>query len=94
MVDTTLFFLLSGGVIFAGFFASLLFERYRVPDIILLMLLGLLIGPVFHVVGAATLESVKGNRNEAARILGINRTTLYKKMHKFGLINNYRHNAK
>ncbi|HLD80859.1 MAG TPA: cation:proton antiporter, partial [archaeon] len=30
------------------------------PDIILLMLLGLLIGPVFHVVGAATLESVKG----------------------------------
>jgi DNA-binding NtrC family response regulator len=34
------------------------------------------------------LESVNWNRNEAARILGINRTTLYKKMIKFGLFKN------
>ena len=34
------------------------------------------------------LESVNWNRNEAARILGINRTTLYKKMVKFGLLKN------
>ena len=34
------------------------------------------------------LESVSWNRNEAARILGINRTTLYKKMIKFGLLKN------
>lgn len=32
------------------------------------------------------LNSVGWNRNEAARILGINRTTLYKKMNKFGLL--------
>jgi len=32
------------------------------------------------------LESVSWNRNEAARALGINRTTLYKKMHQYGLL--------
>ncbi|MCM8781232.1 MAG: sigma 54-interacting transcriptional regulator, partial [Candidatus Omnitrophica bacterium] len=34
------------------------------------------------------LNSVNWKRNEAARILGINRTTLYKKMVKFGLNKN------
>ncbi|MDD5729701.1 MAG: sigma-54 dependent transcriptional regulator [Candidatus Omnitrophica bacterium] len=34
------------------------------------------------------LDSVNWNRNEAARILEINRTTLYKKMLKFGLLKN------
>jgi DNA-binding NtrC family response regulator len=34
------------------------------------------------------LESANWNRNEAAGILGINRTTLYKKMHKLGLLKN------
>lgn len=34
------------------------------------------------------LDSTNWNRNETARILGINRTTLYKKMSKFGLMNN------
>mgnify|MGYP001565404219 FL=1 len=40
-----------------------------------------------------TLESVNGNRNEAAKILGINRTTLYKKMNKFGLLTSRRRNV-
>lgn len=31
------------------------------------------------------LDSADGNRNEAAKALGINRTTLYKKMRRFGL---------
>ncbi len=39
------------------------------------------------------LDSVAWNRNEAARALGINRTTLYKKMQKFGLLKNKRANA-
>jgi transcriptional regulator with PAS, ATPase and Fis domain len=33
-----------------------------------------------------TLESAKGNKSETAQILGINRTTLYKKMLKLGLL--------
>ena len=32
------------------------------------------------------LDSVSWNRNDAARTLDINRTTLYKKMHKYGLL--------
>lgn len=40
------------------------------------------------------LESVDWNRNEAAATLGINRTTLYKKMLKFGLLRNHRNNGK
>lgn len=40
------------------------------------------------------LDSVDWNRNEAARILGINRTTLYKKMHRFGLLKDNRVDAR
>jgi DNA-binding NtrC family response regulator len=36
------------------------------------------------------LKSTNGNRNETARVLGINRTTLYKKMQKFGLLKTYK----
>jgi DNA-binding NtrC family response regulator len=36
------------------------------------------------------LESVDWNRNDAAKALGINRTTLYKKMVKYGLLNNHK----
>ena len=32
------------------------------------------------------LDSVEWNRNEAAKVLGINRTTLYKKMLRYGLL--------
>ena len=39
------------------------------------------------------LKSVKWNRNEAARVLDINRTTLYKKMVQYGLLKNNHHNA-
>lgn len=40
------------------------------------------------------LNSADWNRNDAARILGINRTTLYKKMHKFGLLRNNKTDAR
>ncbi len=39
------------------------------------------------------LDSVNWSRNEAAKVLGINRTTLYKKMLKFGLLKNGRNNG-
>jgi DNA-binding NtrC family response regulator len=40
------------------------------------------------------LESASWNRNEAACILGINRTTLYKKMQRFGLLKNTKSHAR
>jgi len=36
---------------------------------------------------AKTLKHFKGNRNKTAKILGIDRTTLYKKMKTYGLLN-------
>jgi len=41
-----------------------------------------------------TLNSVNGNKSEAASLLGINRTTLYKKMLKLGLLDNLKSNVK
>ena len=40
------------------------------------------------------LDATGWNRNEAAKSLGINRTTLYKKMSKFGLLKNNKVDAK
>lgn len=48
MVVETVLLLLSL-IIFTGFFASVFFERFKVPDIIVLLLLGMLLGPVFNV---------------------------------------------
>lgn len=54
---STVFFLL-GGIIFMGFFGSLFFQRTKVPDVLLLMFLGLLIGPVFHIVEPASFSGI------------------------------------
>ncbi|MFH0836119.1 MAG: cation:proton antiporter [Candidatus Micrarchaeota archaeon] len=42
--------LVLGLIIILGFFSTLFFERTKIPDIIILMLVGLLIGPVFKLV--------------------------------------------
>lgn len=46
MVDVILGFVAIGGIIFIGFFSSLIFERTKVPDVIILIFLGLFLGPV------------------------------------------------
>lgn len=52
MVDVLTSFFLLGSIIIIGFIGSLIFEKTKVSDIILLMLIGLLIGPVFGVIGS------------------------------------------
>ncbi len=52
-VETT--FLILGGIIVAGFFSQLFFQKTKIPDVILLLLLGVLMGPVFGVVQAEPL---------------------------------------
>ena len=42
--------ILIGAIIFLGFISKFIFEKTRIPDIVWLMLLGLIIGPVFGVV--------------------------------------------
>ncbi len=49
-MDLTLFFALLGGLLVLAFVANRLVRFTRVPDVIILMATGVLIGPVFHVV--------------------------------------------
>lgn len=49
-MDISLIFLVAGIVIMAGFFSNILFERTRVPDALLLLGLGIVLGPVSGIV--------------------------------------------
>lgn len=51
--------ILLGGalVLFVGVLASLVFERYRVPDVVLLLLVGIAAGPIFGLVRAESFAS-------------------------------------
>ena len=51
-MNSTLLFGLLGGLLLLGFVANRLFQRTRVPDLIVLMVAGILIGPVLHWVDA------------------------------------------
>lgn len=50
MISTGAFLLLVGLILYIGVVGSYIFERYRIPDVLNLILIGLLLGPVFHVV--------------------------------------------
>lgn len=41
---------LIGAIIFIGFVGTYLFERTKIPDVLLLMVIGILLGPVFRIV--------------------------------------------
>ncbi|MFH1056407.1 MAG: cation:proton antiporter, partial [Candidatus Micrarchaeota archaeon] len=47
-VEVTL--LIFGLTIFLGFFASVFFERTRIPDVLFLLLFGVLLGPILAIV--------------------------------------------
>ena len=50
MISVDLVFLLLAGVAFLGFILSALFDKLRIVHLLPLMLIGVLIGPVFHLV--------------------------------------------
>jgi len=43
--ETITAFLAIGSIIFIGFFGNMIFNRYRIPDVLLLIALGMIIGP-------------------------------------------------
>ncbi|MCX9012264.1 MAG: cation:proton antiporter [Candidatus Methanoperedens sp.] len=51
-------FFIIGVVLFIGFITSQVFERTRFPDVILLMLVGVLLGPIFKIVSTEGTISV------------------------------------
>ncbi|MBU4246043.1 MAG: cation:proton antiporter [Nanoarchaeota archaeon] len=57
-MDVPTSFFLIGGIIFIGFLGSLFFQKTKIPDVLMLMILGMLIGPVFHVVEPASFSGI------------------------------------
>ncbi len=48
--------LMLGAILYTGVIGSYIFERYRIPDVMNLMLFGVILGPVFHLVDPALLK--------------------------------------
>jgi cell volume regulation protein A len=63
------FFALLGGLLVLAFVANRLAQRTRVPDAVVLILTGLLLGPVFHLVDATQYENVTRGFGTLALIL-------------------------
>lgn len=55
MPDVSFIIALIGITIFAGFFASLFFQRTKIPDVLFLIFLGMLVGPIFGYIDSASL---------------------------------------
>lgn len=55
MPDVNFIIALVGITIFAGFFASLFFQRTKIPDVLFLIFLGMLVGPIFGYIDSASL---------------------------------------
>ncbi|MGB2825392.1 MAG: hypothetical protein WBC49_01990, partial [Thermoplasmata archaeon] len=56
-------FLAIGSIIFIGFFGNAIFNKFRIPDVLILVLLGMIIGPDllgthFGLVTADVLDSI------------------------------------
>ena len=63
------FFALLGGLLVLAFVANRLAQRTRVPDAVVLILAGLLLGPVFHLVDATQYENATRGFGTLALIL-------------------------
>ena len=53
-MTTPLLIILIGFLIFLGHYLAQVFDRTKIPDVVGLLLVGLLLGPVFHVIDPAT----------------------------------------
>ncbi|MFZ3209657.1 MAG: cation:proton antiporter [Geobacteraceae bacterium] len=56
MTEAAWAFILVGGIIFSGFMGTLFFERTKVPDVLALMAIGILLGPVSGLVQPEKLQ--------------------------------------
>jgi cell volume regulation protein A len=60
MFDPTLIFLISGSIIIIGFLSNLAYEKAKIPDVLFLLGIGVLLGPVFNVVHPGHLTDLAG----------------------------------
>lgn len=50
IINTGAFLLILGVILYIGVVASFIFEKYKIPDILNLILIGLFLGPIFHLI--------------------------------------------
>ena len=50
MDPTILSFSIAGGVLALGFIGDYFFRKYKIPDVLILIFIGMLIGPIFHII--------------------------------------------
>lgn len=58
MIEVSYAFILAGGIILAGFFGNLFFERTKIPDVIALLGLGIILGPISGLVHPESLHNL------------------------------------
>ncbi len=54
-------FLATGIIVLIGFIGDILFKRYRIPDILILILVGLLLGPIFGIFNIKMISTAVSN---------------------------------
>ena len=57
-MDPALLILTLGGLVFAAHWFAEIFSKKRIPDVLMLMLIGIVIGPVLKIVDAEKLSSM------------------------------------
>lgn len=59
MVNPLLFLLLMSGIFLLGFFGNIFFKKTKISDIFILIIVGLLLGPVFHLIPLNIVELLR-----------------------------------
>lgn len=59
ITETIIVFGLISGIIFAGFIGEMIFRRFGIPAVLLLLTLGYLLGPIFHELDVNTLNNIR-----------------------------------
>ena len=59
MVNPLLFLLLISGIFLLGFFGNIFFKKTKISDILILIIVGMLLGPVFHLIPNNIIELLK-----------------------------------
>lgn len=59
MVNPLLFLLLMSGIFLLGFFGNIFFKKTKISDILILIIVGLLLGPIFHLIPATIVELLR-----------------------------------
>ncbi|MEM3247123.1 MAG: cation:proton antiporter [Candidatus Micrarchaeaceae archaeon] len=60
MISVTTLFLLFAGIVFLGYILYALFDRIKIAGILPLMIIGLLIGPIFHILNTSPGSTIAG----------------------------------